>query len=85
VSGHGWTLTRVRLDHPDAARLIAGVQAVYTERYGGADETPVHPAEFVALYLGAGYQPIPAFGRYRDEPGCRCVGKEIAGRKPFKS
>ncbi|MDT7555640.1 MAG: hypothetical protein QOI68_110 [Pseudonocardiales bacterium] len=32
--------------HPDAAALVAAVQQVYVERYGGADATPVAPAEF---------------------------------------
>ena len=32
--------------HPDAQRLIAEVQQEYVVRYGGADVTPVDPAEF---------------------------------------
>ncbi len=52
-------LQPVRYDDPDAVRLIAQVQAVYTERYGGEDATPLDPAEFagpggffVVGYLG---------------------------------
>jgi GNAT superfamily N-acetyltransferase len=33
-------------DHPDAATLVAAVQRVYIERYGGVDSTPLEPAEF---------------------------------------
>jgi len=36
----------VPYDHPDAAKLIAEVQQVYVERYGGVDETPLEPADF---------------------------------------
>jgi GNAT superfamily N-acetyltransferase len=32
--------------HPDAVALVAAVQQVYVERYGGVDATPVQPAEF---------------------------------------
>ncbi len=54
------SLRVVRYDHPDAVRLIAQVQAVYRERYGGEDATPLGSAEFAAPlgcfvvgYLGA--------------------------------
>ncbi|MFC5236951.1 GNAT family N-acetyltransferase [Pseudonocardia zijingensis] len=33
-------------DHPDSQRLIAELQEVYRERYGGEDETAVDPREF---------------------------------------
>jgi GNAT superfamily N-acetyltransferase len=33
-------------DHPDSLRLIAEVQQVYRERYGGEDATEVDPREF---------------------------------------
>ena len=35
-------------DHPDAVRLIAEIQQVYVERYGGEDATPIDPREFDA-------------------------------------
>ena len=35
------------LDHPDAAALIALLQAYYLEIYGGHDDTPHTAAEFV--------------------------------------
>ena len=53
-------LRRRSFDHPDAKALIAQLQEVYRERYGGADETPVDPAQFahphgyfVVGYVGA--------------------------------
>ena len=44
-------------DHPDSVRLIAEVQRVYVERYGGEDVTPVDPAEFAVPrgYFTVGY------------------------------
>ena len=36
----------VAYDGPDAARFTAAAQRFYVERYGGADRTPVDPAEF---------------------------------------
>lgn len=39
-------LRQVDYDHPDAARLIAEVQQMYVERYGGEDDTPVEVAQF---------------------------------------
>jgi GNAT superfamily N-acetyltransferase len=39
-------LHRVPFTHPDATAMIAAVQAVYAERYGGGDSTPLDAAEF---------------------------------------
>jgi GNAT superfamily N-acetyltransferase len=36
----------VPYDHPDAVKLVAEVQQVYVERYGGVDETPLEPEQF---------------------------------------
>jgi GNAT superfamily N-acetyltransferase len=36
----------VRFTHPDAVALVADVQAEYTMRYGGPDETPIDPTVF---------------------------------------
>jgi GNAT superfamily N-acetyltransferase len=45
------------LDHPDAARLIAEVQQVYVERYGGEDATVLDVGEFAppAGFFVVGY------------------------------
>jgi len=40
------TLRPTSLDHPDAAALIALLQAYYVEIYGGHDDTPHAVAEF---------------------------------------
>jgi GNAT superfamily N-acetyltransferase len=37
---------QVAFTHPDAASLIEQVQAEYTLRYGGPDETPLDPTMF---------------------------------------
>lgn len=39
-------IERLPITHPDAARLVAEVQAEYVVRYGGPDETPLDPDEF---------------------------------------
>lgn len=41
-------ISDVGYDHPDAARLIAQVQAEYVVRYGGPDSSPVDFDEFRA-------------------------------------
>lgn len=41
-----WRLERVAYGHPDVLRLVEEVQAVYVERYGGRDETPLDPLMF---------------------------------------
>jgi len=87
VLKHGFALTATRYDHPDAVRLIEQVQAVYRERYGGEDETPLDPGEFAAPhghfvvgYLGA---VAIACGGWRareaspDDPALRAGDAEI--------
>ncbi|MGH4024919.1 MAG: GNAT family N-acetyltransferase [Pseudonocardiaceae bacterium] len=41
-------LCTLAFDHPDAQRLIADVQQVYVQRYGGEDPTPTDAREFAA-------------------------------------
>jgi GNAT superfamily N-acetyltransferase len=41
-------------------------------------ETGVRQPEAIALYRAAGYEPIEAYGLYRDEPMSRCFEKRIA-------
>jgi GNAT superfamily N-acetyltransferase len=41
-----FSLDRVSYDSDAAQGLVVELQAEYTERYGGPDETPVHPLEF---------------------------------------
>ena len=40
-------------------------------------ESGTHQPESVALYRSAGYEPIPAFGRYRDSPNSLFFGKPL--------
>jgi hypothetical protein len=40
-------------------------------------ETGGRQPEAINLYLSAGYQRIPDFGFYRDEPDVRSFGKEL--------
>ncbi|HJQ01206.1 MAG TPA: GNAT family N-acetyltransferase [Jatrophihabitans sp.] len=51
-------IREVGYDHPDAALLIAEVQAEYVLRYGGPDDSPVDPAQFSAAngLFAVGYQ-----------------------------
>jgi GNAT superfamily N-acetyltransferase len=60
---------RVAFTHPDAAALITEVQAEYTLRYGGPDETPLDPTMFDAPQgaFFVGYDgPVPvAMGGWR--------------------
>jgi len=44
----GLDLRPTPFDHPDAVRLIAELQAVYEERYGDGDATPVDVGQFAA-------------------------------------
>jgi GNAT superfamily N-acetyltransferase len=46
VTGHDLVIKQVGYDDPDAAKLIAQVQRVYVERYGGQDDTPIVVEEF---------------------------------------
>jgi putative acetyltransferase len=40
-------------------------------------ETGTLQAEARSLYESAGYQPIPCYGRYRDEPRSRCYERRL--------
>ncbi|MCD2197087.1 GNAT family N-acetyltransferase [Actinomycetospora endophytica] len=42
----GLVLRVAAYDDPESVRFVEAVQAFYVERYGGADRTPVDPAEF---------------------------------------
>lgn len=41
-----WRIERAAYADPDVLRLVEEVQAVYVERYGGPDETPLDPMMF---------------------------------------
>ena len=42
-------------------------------------ETGVRQPEAIALYVSAGYEPMPPFGAYRDAPGSRHFAKLLLG------
>jgi GNAT superfamily N-acetyltransferase len=52
-----------------------------TARSAGADvmvlETGLMQPEAIALYESSGYEPVPAFGFYRDSPTVRNFGKRL--------
>lgn len=70
-------------DGPSARALVAAVQQEYVARYGGQDETPVHPAEFAAprgVFL-VGYdagEPV-ACGGWRRRDGSVVDGLDADG------
>ncbi|HEU0286234.1 MAG TPA: GNAT family N-acetyltransferase, partial [Nocardioidaceae bacterium] len=41
-------IRQVPYEHPDVARLVEDLQAVYISIYGDPDGTPVEPGEFAA-------------------------------------
>lgn len=40
-------------------------------------ETGSKQPEAISLYASAGYEPVPAFGHYRDSPINRCFGRRL--------
>lgn len=42
-------------------------------------ETGVRQPEAIALYTGAGYEPIDPYGEYRDFPLSRCFARDLTG------
>ena len=73
---------RVAFTHQDAQKLVAEVQAEYTLRYGGPDETPLDPTMFDApagaFFVGylAGL-PV-AMGGWRMRPDVTAFGRTVA-------
>lgn len=63
------TLREVLLDHPDAERLNAAMQAYYIEVFGGPDTTPTDPAQFAPprglFYVGYADGTAIAMGGWR--------------------
>ena len=68
-------------DHPDATRLIAEAQEFYVALYGGPDETPFTPEEFVppvGRFLVGYWAGEAATGGWR----FRDAGVPAAARRP---
>jgi GNAT superfamily N-acetyltransferase len=70
---------RVPFTHPDATALVVEVQAEYTVRYGGPDETPIDPAVFDppqgAFFVGYLDQTPVAMGGWRFRADLSAFGR----------
>jgi GNAT superfamily N-acetyltransferase len=42
-------------------------------------ETGLAQPEAIALYESEGWQPVPPYGQYREDPLCRCFALDLAG------
>ena len=66
-----------RVQPPSMTRMLAHLEA--TAAAAGAEamvlETGTEQPEAIALYVSAGYSPIPGFGYHREAPESRCFGK----------
>jgi GNAT superfamily N-acetyltransferase len=75
-------LRRVRFTDPDARTLIEQVQADYTIRYGGPDETPLDPSMFDppdgAFFVGYLVGVPVAMGGWRLRPDVAALGRSRA-------
>jgi ribosomal protein S18 acetylase RimI-like enzyme len=69
-AGRGRGLARRMLAHLEETAAVAGAEAMILE-------TGTEQPEAIALYASSGYQPIPGFGFYRDEPRNLCFGKRL--------
>lgn len=59
---------RAMLSHLESTARAAGFEAMILET---GDKQP----EAIRLYTSAGYEPVPAFGHYKDSPENRCFGR----------
>lgn len=72
ADARGRGLSRRILAALETSVLAAGYSRLILET---GDKQP----EAIGLYRSAGFTSIPNFGFYRDEPGCLCFGKDLAG------
>ena len=66
------------------ARLLLDHLADHAQRHGVGIlrlETGIHQRAAIRLYEQAGFQRIPPFGEYRDDPVSRCYEKRIDRRR----
>ena len=66
--GRGWSRELLRLIEDEARGL--GFRRMIME-------TGLAQPEAMRLYVTSGYEPIPGFGHYRDEPMNRCYAKAL--------
>ena len=73
-----WEIRAHRFTHPDVVRLVDEVQAEYTVRYGGPDETPLDPTMFDpprgAFFVGYLDGAPVAMGGWRFRSDVRVLG-----------
>ena len=69
-AARGRGLARAMLAHLERTAADIGVEAMILE-------TGTAQPEAIALYSSSGYEPIPTFGYYKDEPLNRCFGKRL--------
>ena len=67
-AARGAGLARRILAHLEATAAADGAEAMILE-------TGTAQPEAIALYTSSGYEPIPSFGYYKDEPLNRCFAK----------
>ncbi len=63
---------------PSAPARTGGSSGLGLGRRRAVLETGTLQPEAVALYLSAGYEPMPPFGVYSGEPDSRCFAKNIS-------
>lgn len=63
-------LARAMLAHLEATASDAGVEVMVLE-------TGMRQPEAIALYVSAGYTPVPGFGFYKDSPISRCFARRL--------
>lgn len=72
-AARGRGLARRMLAHLEASAAEHGAEAMVLE-------TGLAQPEAIALYESSGYQPIAAFGHYKDAPLSRCYGRRLPER-----
>ena len=63
-------IARAVLAHLEATAADGGAEAMVLE-------TGLRQPEAIALYESSGYEPVPAFGHYKDYPSARHLGKRL--------
>ena len=69
-SARGAGVARAVLAHLEATAAAAGIDVLVLE-------TGMKQPEAIALYTSSGYEPVPGFGYYKDEPLSRCFGRRL--------
>ncbi|CAB4689250.1 unannotated protein [freshwater metagenome] len=77
-------IKRMYVAPPAQRRGLARRMLAHLERTAAASgarslvlETGTAQPEAIALYVSAGYTPVPGFGYYRDQPESRCFARSL--------